>query len=232
LKTIQVSIRKQTSFGLTGMASYTYGLEKDNSSGPFTYASNPYNFQNEWANSVDDQRHTLAITTNYQAKWGISGGLVYHYGSGLAYANPIGKSPTALASSASSSRSLCVGPAGVVLPGTICSVVNAKSGYTAKLYTPSAHNHFDPVTGLTTIDRNSFRGLPTERIDVNLAKVITFRERFKITPQVEAFNLFNHSNYGSYNTVPNSATYGAPTATSGVLAFYARQLQFSARLDF
>jgi len=232
LKTIQVSIRKQTSFGLTGMASYTYGLEKDNSSGPFTYASNPYNFQNEWANSVDDQRHTLAITTNYQAKWGISGGLVYHYGSGLAYANPIGKSPTALASSSTSSRSLCLGPAGVVLPGTICSVVNAKSGYTAKLYTPSAHNHYDPVTGLTTIDRNSFRGLPTERIDVNLAKVITIHERFKVTPQVEAFNLFNHSNYGSYNTVPTSTTYGAPTATSGVLAFYARQLQFSARLDF
>lgn len=232
LKTMQVSIRKQTSFGFTGMASYTYGLEKDNSNGPFTYASNPYNIANEWANSVDDQRHTLAITANYQAKWGINGGLVYHFGSGLAYASTVGKSPTGLVSSAGSSRSFCLGPAGVLQSGSICSIVNASSGYTAKVYNPSAHNHYDSVTGLTTVDRNSFRGLPNERIDVNLAKVFTFHERFKVTPAVEAFNLFNHSNYGSYNTVITSSGYGAPTATSGVLAFFARQLQFSARLDF
>jgi len=116
--------------------------------------------------------------------------------------------------------------------GTICSQVNANTGYTAKVYNPAVHNHYDPVTGLTTVDRNSFRGLPNERIDANLAKVLTFREKYKVTTQVEAFNLFNHSNYGSYNTTINSATFGAPTSTSGVLAFYARQLQFSARLDF
>jgi hypothetical protein len=232
LKTMQVSIRKQTSFGFTGMVSYTYGLEKDNSNGPFTYASNPYNIANEWANSVDDQRHTLAITANYQARWGINGGLVYHYGSGLAYASTVGKSPTGLVSSAGSSRSFCLGPAGAVQSGSICSIVNASSGYTAKVYNPSVHNHYDSVTGLTTVDRNSFRGLPNERIDANLAKVFTFHERFKVTPAVEAFNLFNHSNYGSYNTVITSSGYGAPTATSGVLAFFARQLQFSARLDF
>jgi hypothetical protein len=232
LRTMQVSIRKQTSFGFTGMASYTYGLEKDNSNGPFTYASNPYNIQNEWANSVDDQRHTLAVTSNYQARWGINGGLVYHYGSGLAYASVIGKSPTGLVSSASSSRSFCFGPTGVVQTGTICSQVNANTGYTPKVYNPAVHNHYDPVTGLTTVDRNSFRGLPNERIDANLAKVLTIHEKYKVTTQVEAFNLFNHSNYGSYNTTITSATYGAPTSTSGVLAFYARQLQFSARLDF
>jgi len=232
LRTMQVSIRKQTSFGFTGMASYTYGLEKDNSNGPFSYASNPYNIVNEWANSVDDQRHTLAITANYQAKWGINGGLVYHCGSGLAYASTVGKSPTGLVSSAGSSRSFCLGPAGVVQSGSICSIVNASSGYTAKVYNPSVHNHYDSLTGLTTVDRNSFRGLPNERIDATLAKVFTFHERFKVTPAVEAFNLFNHSNYGSYNAVITSSGYGTPTATSGVLAFFARQLQFSARLDF
>ncbi len=231
LRTMLFSVRKQTSFGLTGMLSYTYGLEKDNSNGPFTYASNPFNINNEWANSVDDQRHTLAITTNYQAKWGISGGLVYHYGSGLAYATVNGSSPTGLVSSASSSRSFCFGPTGVVLPGTICSEVNAAS-YTAKVYNPAVHDHYDPISGLTTVDRNSFRGLPNERIDANIAKAITFHEKYKVTTQVEAFNLFNHSNYGSYNTTITSPSYGVPTSTSGVLAFYARQLQFSARLDF
>ena len=232
LKTMLVSVKKQTSFGLTGMVSYTLGMEKDNSNGPFTYGNNPYNFSNEWANSVDDQRHTLAITTNYQAKYGISGGLVYHYGSGLAYATTTGASPTGLSSSTSAGRSFCFGPAGVVQAGTICSIVNAASGYVAKVYNNPAHNHYDPGTGLTTTDRNSFRGLPNERIDANLAKAFPIHEKYKVTVQTEAFNLFNHSNYGSYNTVITSATYGAPTSTSGVLAFYARQLQFSARLDF
>lgn len=232
LRTMQVSIRKQTSFGFTGMVSYTYGLEKDNSSGPFTYASNPYNIQNEWANSVDDQHHTLAITANYQAKWGITSGLVYHYGSGLAYATVVGSSPTGLVSSASSSRSFCFGPANVVQTGSICSQVNESTKYIAAVYNPSVHNHYDPLTGLTTVDRNSFRGLPNERVDANLGKVITIHERFKVTPQIEAFNLLNHSNFGSYNTTITSSGYGAATSTSGVLAFYARQLQFSARLDF
>jgi hypothetical protein len=232
LKTMQLSIRKQTSFGFTAMASYTYGLEKDNSNGPFTYASNPYNIENEWANSVDDQRHTLAVTGNYQARWGINGGLVYHYGSGLAYATVNGSSPTGLVSSASSSRSFCLGPAGVPLPGSICSLVNDTTGYTAKVYNPAVHNHYDPATGLTTVDRNSFRGLPNARVDANLAKVIAIHEKYKVTTQVEAFNLFNHSNFGSYNTTITSPTFGLATSTSGVLAFYARQLQFSARLDF
>jgi hypothetical protein len=232
LRTMQVSIRKQTTHGLTGMISYTYGLQKDNSNGPFTYASNPYNIQNEWANSVDDQRHTMAIALNYQAKWGITSGLVYHYGSGLTYATVVGSSPTGLVSSAGSSRSYCFGPANVVQAGSICSQVNASTKYIAAVYNPSIHDHYDPVTGLTTVDRNSFRGLPTERVDANLGKVITIKERFRVTPQIEAFNLLNHSNFGSYNTTVTSPTFGAATSTSGVLAFYARQLQFSARLDF
>lgn len=232
LHTVQLNVRKQTTHGFTGMVSYTYGLEKDNSNGPFSYGSNPYNFANEWATSADDQRHTLAITADYQGWRGIRLALVYHYGSGLAYAPTIGKSATGLVSSAGSARSFCYGPTGVVLPGTICSNVNANTGYTAKVYDPAIHNHYDPVTGLTTFDRNSFRGLPIERADATLAKAFSIKERFKVTPAVEAFNLLNHSNYGSYNTTITSPLYGVPTATSGVLAFYARQLQFSARLDF
>jgi hypothetical protein len=100
------------------------------------------------------------------------------------------------------------------------------------VYNNPRHDHYDSTTGLTTVDRNSLRGLPVERLDANLAKVFTVHERFRITPAVEAFNLLNHANYGSYNGVISLPSYGSPTSTSGVLAFYARQLQFSARLDF
>jgi hypothetical protein len=223
-KSLMVSVRDRTSFGFTGLLAYTYGLQKDNSSGPFSYASNPYNPQNEWGNSVDDQRHTLSATGNYQWKWGISGGLLYHFGSGLAYATTVSAAPTALVLSSSSNRSYCLARV-----GTICSHA---SSLIAKTYNDPKHDHFDAATGLTTTDRNSFRGLPIERLDANLNKVFTIKERFKVTTTVEAFNLLNHSNFGSYNTVVSSATYGTPLSTSGVLGFYARQLQFAARLDF
>jgi hypothetical protein len=238
LKQLMFSARKQTQFGLSAMVSYTYGLQKDNSGGPFSYASNPYNYANEWANSVDDQRHTLALTTDYQWKWGIRGGIVYRYGSGLAYATTVSATPpTGLVQSAGANRSFCVRAVGVVgaLPGSVCSKLSATQTYnlaTAKLYNPASHNHFDAATGLTTTDRNGFRAMPIERVDANLAKIFTMKDRYKVTTSVEGFNLFNHSNYGSYNTNISLANYGTPTSTSGVLAFYARQLQFSARLDF
>jgi len=235
MKNILFSLRQQTKFGLNGMASYTYGLEKDNSPDAFSYASNPYNYANEWANSVDDQRHTLAVTTDYRSKRGIGGGVVYHYGSGLAYATTVGGStPTGLVASAVYNRSYCAKPADYVsgaLPGSICSHVSTVD-YLAVVYNNPRHDHYDSTTGLTTVDRNSLRGLPVERVDADLSKVFNVHERFRITPAVEAFNLLNHSNYGTYNGVISLPSYGSPTSTSGVLAFYARQLQFSARLDF
>lgn len=235
LKQFMFSARKRTTHGVSAMVSYTYGLQKDNANGPFSYASNPYNYANEWANSVDDQRHTLAVTTDYQWKYGIRGGVVYHYGSGLAFASALSAAaPTGLVQSASVNRSYCAKPSGYVsgaLPGTVCSHVST-ANYVTTVYNLRSHDHFDAATGLTTLDRNSFRGLPIERVDANLAKIFTIKERYKVTTTVEGFNLFNHSNYGSYNSNISLANYGTPTSTSGVLAFYARQLQFSARLDF
>ncbi len=242
LKELMFSARKRTTFGFTAMLSYTYGLQKDNATSPFSYASNPYNYHNEWANSVDDQHHTLAATGDYQWKWGIRGGLVYHYGSGYAYAPTVSApAPTALVQSASANRSFCVGTKNqaAALPGTVCSHVStANYVSSASLLNNPVHDHYDAATGLTTVDRNSFRGRAIQRVDANLAKVFAIKERYRVTTGVDAFNLLNHSNYGSYNTVINPTnptvanTYGAPASTSGVLAFYARQLQFSARLDF
>ena len=236
MQNVLLNLQEQSRFGLNGGLSYTYGLEKDNSSSAFSYPSNQFNYQNEWANSVDDQRHTLTAHTDYQAKYHIRGGLLYHFGSGLAYLPSVG-TPDPAAITLDSNRSFCLEPAGwtagTTLPGTICShLSNTGASYTKAIYNRLANDHYDPVTGLTTVDRNSFRGLPNERLDANLNKVISIREKYNVTVQVEAFNLLNHANYGSYNTVITSPTYGTATSTSGVLAFYARQLQFSARLDF
>jgi hypothetical protein len=48
---------------------------------------------------------------------------------------------------------------------------------------------------------------------------------------VEAFNLFNHSNFGGYQTVVNVSSYGSPVQNTD-LAYAARMLQFAGRIEF
>jgi hypothetical protein len=54
---------------------------------------------------------------------------------------------------------------------------------------------------------------------------------------VEAFNVFNHSNFGNYNAVVTAANYGTPAATTspatGIpVEWRPRSLQFLGRLEF
>jgi hypothetical protein len=88
--------------------------------------------------------------------------------------------------------------------------------------------------GTTTYDlvkRDSLVGNPIERIDLRLSKTFTLKERIRFIPMVEAFNLFNHSNFGGYQTVVNVASYSAPTQNTD-LAYAARMLQFAGRIEF
>jgi hypothetical protein len=66
---------------------------------------------------------------------------------------------------------------------------------------------------------------------MRLSKTFTLKDRVRFIPMVEAFNLFNHSNFGSYQTVVNVASYGSPVQNSD-LAFAARMLQFAGRIEF
>ena len=61
----------------------------------------------------------------------------------------------------------------------------------------------------------------------------TFRikEKFTATGTFEVFNVLNYQNYGVYNTNVGIASYGRAAFNSN-LAYAARMLQFSARLDF
>ena len=69
------------------------------------------------------------------------------------------------------------------------------------------------------------------RIDARLSKSLTFKDRWKVTGIVEAFNLFNHSNFGSYSLSITTASFGAP-ASNANLAYAPRMIQVAGRFDF
>ena len=104
------------------------------------------------------------------------------------------------------------------------------------------------------LGRNSFTGPGFFNMDARIGRNVPIRERAQLQLRVDAFNLLNHQNVLSVNTsafnfaapgtsgcpavstgfsgcfVPN-ASFLQPTSTSGLL-LGARQMQFSARLNF
>ena len=206
---LQMGLQHRLSKGFTMGAAYTFARLKDSTTSPFYVPNNPSDFAAEWAHSPDDQRHTLALNTNYSWKWGLQGSLFYHFGSGQAFATTAGGNPFGNGSTA-----------------------NRTFLATAKTYNPAANNSPAMLaTGYMITARDALNGRAVHRVDARLSKTIAIRERYRIVGIAEAFNLLNHANYGAYNGVITSAQYGAP-ATNSNLAYAARMLQLAARFEF
>jgi hypothetical protein len=204
---LQISIQHRLSKNASGAVAYTFSRLKDSTTSPFYYPNNPFNVSDEWANSPDDQRHTLTVSGSYQWKWGIALSGSYHYGSGQVYqvtasANPFG--------------------------GTVTDRIFAA---TQAYYTSSSNIKAASVAGYDIVARDSLVGNYISRVDLRLSKTFSVKEHIRFIPIVEAFNLFNHSNFGGYQTSINVASYGAPVQNSD-LAYAARMLQFAGRIEF
>ena len=87
------------------------------------------------------------------------------------------------------------------------------------------------ATGYLVTNRDQLYGKPIERVDVRLAKTISIKERLRLVGMVEAFNLLNYQNYGTYNTSITLKSFGAPAQNTN-LAYAARMLQLAARIEF
>ncbi len=88
--------------------------------------------------------------------------------------------------------------------------------------------------GENIVGRDCFVGNPIVRVDMRLSKTFTVKDHFRFIPMIEAFNLFNHSNFGSYQTTVNVASFGQPAqvTTIGDLTYQPRMLQFAGRFEF
>ena len=64
--------------------------------------------------------------------------------------------------------------------------------------------------------------------DLNLAKTFLFTERLRLEFRAEAFNLFNHPQYGFPDTTITDPGYGQITGTR----LAAREVQFGLKLIF
>jgi hypothetical protein len=207
---LHVGVQHRFARNFSTSVAWTLARLKDSTTSPFYYPNNQYNLADEWATSPDNQTNTLSIAAAWTLKWGFSLSGSFHYGSGQNFQVTANQNP-----------------------------FNA-TGVTDRLFLASAANYapaanITPVTingtAYDIVKRDSLVGKPIERLDARLSKSFTLKERIRFIPMIEAFNLFNHSNFGSYQTVVNLASYGSPSQNSD-LAFAPRMLQFAGRIEF
>jgi hypothetical protein len=96
------------------------------------------------------------------------------------------------------------------------------------------------------VGRNTYRGDSFKQVDLRLTRVMSWRERIRIEPLVEFFNLFNHPNVTQVDTVYGAADFVGPVprrfkdGVAGALPSFgrpagtgpARQVQFALRVSF
>jgi len=210
---LQVAVNHRFSQSFSAQAAYTLSHLKDSTTGPFYYPNNPFNLAGEWGPSPDNQTNTLTLAGTYSFKWGISLSGQFHFGSGqnfqvLSSVTPLGLSGVVDNRLFPSTTPVYVSP----------SCVSAAPGF----------------AGEDVVSRDCFVGNPIVRVDLRLSKTVVVKERFRFIPMIEAFNLFNHSNFGSYQTTVNVASFGQPAqvTTIGDLTYQARMLQFAGRFEF
>jgi len=205
---LQVSINHRFAQNFTTQVAYTLSRLKDSTTAPFYYPNNQMNLAAEWGPSPDNQTNSLTIAASYNMWKGIALSGQFHYGSGQNFADTSSQNPFGLS-------------------GVTDRIFTAGSAY----YGPASCLASNAPAGYQVVNRDCFVGQQIARIDVRLSKTFTLKERFKFIPMIEAYNLFNHANYGSYQLSVNTASFGLPAQVAD-LPYFPRMLQFAGRFEF
>jgi hypothetical protein len=207
---LQVGVTHRFSQSFSVQLAYTYAYLKDSTTAAFYYPDDQMNLAREWGPSPDNQTNTLTVAGAYNWKWGLALSGAFHFGSGQNFQDLANQNPFGL------------------------------SGVDDRLFPTSVKYYGNPANlipltlggvAYDLVKRDSLVGLPIERVDLRLSKTFTVKERFRFIPMVEAFNLFNHANFGSYQTVVNVSSFGSP-ASNVDLPYAPRMLQFVGRFEF
>jgi hypothetical protein len=83
----------------------------------------------------------------------------------------------------------------------------------------------------TIIPRESFVGQPIHRVEMRLQERVRLRGRVAAEGFLEVFNLFNRANYGLYDVVESSKTFGQPISSPN-LSYAPRTVQVGFRATF
>jgi len=215
---LQMQFKRRLTHGLQVLASYTYAHSVDNASNGVSPSESTSTFINpnlDRGSSDFDVRNTFASAATYELpmpKWGAAGGAVFGGWSMDAIAIARSSLPIDLAGG--------FGPQSEqARPDVIAGVplyVQGSQFPGGREINPAAFTLVPTDTNGSplrqgTFGRNAVRGLGAWQIDFGLHRQFDFSERWKLQFRAEAFNIFNHPNFGSIDHSVGDGRFGQAT---------------------
>src|SRR5579862_1831409 len=248
---LQVDVNKRISKSLQIRGVYTYSKNLDDGTAWNTsVAANapafvmfPLDPKRDWGPSTTDVRHLAVIngaydlplgsgkrfltnaigtTDRFISGWTISGIETVH--SGFPFTPQLGFNPTNNGDSRNPIRpSLNPAFQGNVIVGT-----------PQEYFNPNAFI-VPPAGTYGNLGRDTLVGPGSAELDFSLLKTTAINERFKLQFRAEFFNILNHTNFSTPNTIVFSSASALPSPTAGVItatSTTSRQIQFGLKLLF
>ena len=158
----------------------------------------------EYTLAATDQRHRAVFNGIWQIAYGFQVSGLYFFGSGQRFATAYGGD----------------------------ALITGGTGGNPGLGSSAAGQRARPASvGGGATPRVGIEGDAIHRVDVRLQKRFALVGRANIDGLLEVFNLFNHSNYGSYTVLESNRNYGQPSFNPNV-AYQPRMVQVGFRFVF
>jgi hypothetical protein len=244
---VDVSHRFQHGFQIRGVYTFSKSLDNGTALGSSVGANAPgfvmypLNPKIDWGLSTSDVRHLAVINGTWDlpfgrgrawfhdagrvtqaiaAAWTISG--IGTLQSGFPFTPGLGYNP----SNDGDSRNPVRPSWNPTLNGPV--VLGGPNQY----FNPNAF--ITPATGTYgNIGRDTLTGPGIAELDFSATKIANVSERLRLQFRAEFFNILNHANFGTPNTVVFTAAHSAPSSTAGVItstSTTSRQIQFGLKL--
>ena len=251
---LQVGINRRMSNNLSAQLSYTYSHCTDISSGNWsqeggTNILNPYDVTEDRGSCTFELRHNLSTNAVWQlpftGNWLVEGWQL----SGIFYASSGGPFTITGIQALSNNVGATGNRANFVPDAPGCNNEpifddwqdRSRNGF--PVYVNTACFQVPAVGELGNSQRNQFYGPHQWNFNMNLQKNTQITNSVQLQLRLEAFNVFNHKNYGNpgfgwtqgANTSAASVVSGVPNATAGTIDSIVgtmRQIQLGAKLIF
>lgn len=244
---LEVDVTHHLKHGMQFRGVYTYSKALDDGDNMNTsiatnspaFTANPHDIKADWGSASFDIRHAAVINATYDlpfgrsaatspwvsralGNWQISG--IETLQTGLPFTPQLGYNP----SNDGDSRNPVRPSWNPAFTGQLI------EGGPNQYFSPNA---FEPPLNGTygNVGRNSLPGPGLVETDFSVAKSISFTERFNLQFKAELFNLFNHTNFNTPNTIVFTSATAGPSPTAGQItstATTSRQIQLGLKLGW
>jgi hypothetical protein len=198
---MNLSFRQRNFHKVDLIANYTLAraVGYDQDGGSFRYyprdPQNPFN-AHEFGPAANDERHHITLAATSHLPWGLEVSPILQIGSARPYLATSGNNMLNLGGGSSAGALVVTNadPTNLLSATNLPLLVDSSSGKKSATLTEavcyySGNCHIAPY--------NPLRGNPYYDMDARVTKNIKLGERAKVQVMFQAFNLFNHANYGN-----------------------------------